>query len=141
MEKIMIELGGEIKMTDDVDISKYIEDLKKWCKDPIKLLEYENNIRETIKQNKVDDDFLRTSDLISNDLWKRTIDAINCNSETSVSWAIKKLSILYKRSQLGQKIYIPSINVYLEKDNFERVICEEFSRFILNEILELSQPC
>jgi len=128
-------------MTDDIDISKYMEDIKKWCKEPIRLLEYEKSIRESIKQNKEDDDFFRTSDFISDDLWKRIIDAINYDSATTVRWATKKLSILYRRSQLDEKIYVPIINVYLEKDNFEKVICKEFSQFIFNEILELCQSC
>lgn len=42
----------EVKKADDVDISVYIEDIKKWFKDPERLLEYEKSIQEAIKQNK-----------------------------------------------------------------------------------------
>lgn len=127
-------------MADDMDVSKYMEDIKKWCKDAERLSKYEKSIRETIKQNKEEDDLLRTSDFISDDLWKRIIDAINYDNATTVSWATKKLGILYKKSQLCERIFVPSINVYLERYNFESVICKEFSCFIFNEILEHCQP-
>ena len=124
-------------MADDVDISVYMEDIKKWCKDPERLLEYEKSIREAIKQNKKDDDSLRTSASIPDDLWKGIVDAINYDSASTVGWAIKKLSIVYERIQLGERIFLPSIDAYLEKSNFEAVICKTFSQFIFNEILEL----
>ena len=122
-----------------MDISKYMEDIKKWCKNPERLLKYENSIREAIKQNKEEEDLLKISDFISDDLWKRIIDAINYDNATTVRWATKKLGILYKKNQLGERIFVPSINVYLEKNNFESVICKEFSCFIFNEILKFCQ--
>lgn len=124
-------------MADDVGITEHMEDIKKWCKDPARLGEYEKSIREAIKQNEEDDFILETSNFVSDDMWKRIKVAANYDSATTVNWALKKLSILYDRTQLGERIFVPSINVYLERDNFEKVICTEISQFIFNEITEL----
>ncbi|HBF38820.1 MAG TPA: hypothetical protein DDW50_16065 [Firmicutes bacterium] len=127
----------DISAYDDVDISAYMEDIKKWCKDPQRLLEYEKSIREAIEQNKKADDFLRTSAFISDDLWDRIVDAISYDSASTAGWAITKLNIIYERVQSGERIFVPSIDIYLEKSNFEAVICKTFSRVIFGEILKL----
>lgn len=126
-------------MNDDTKINEYMEDIKKWCKDPIKILEYEVIIRKSIEKGKEEDHYLRTTDSISDDFWKRIIDAIKYDSVLTVGWATKKLCILYNRSKLGEKIFIPYLNIYLQKDNFKKVICKEFSKCIYKEILELYQ--
>ncbi|HEX3047585.1 MAG TPA: hypothetical protein VHY08_22730, partial [Bacillota bacterium] len=106
------------KMADDVNISAYMEDIREWCKDPQRLSEYEKSIRDAVEQNKRDDDFLRTSAFISADLWDGIIDAISYDSASTVGWAVKKLSIVYERVQMGEKIFVQNINAYLEKSNF-----------------------
>jgi hypothetical protein len=124
-------------MADAVDISAYMEDIKKWCKDPQRLLKYEQSIREAIERNQKTDDFLRTSAFISDDLWDRIVDAISYDSASTAGWAIEKLNIIYERVQSGERIFVPSIDIYLDKCNFEAVICKTFSRFIFDQILEL----
>jgi hypothetical protein len=113
-----------------------MEDIKRWCKNPKQQLIYERNSREAIKQNNETDEFLKTTDTVPDALWIELANAIGYDSASTVGWATKKLAIIYKRTQLGETIFVSGINVMLDRQSFKGIICNQFSEFIYNEILK-----
>lgn len=116
-----------------------MRDIVKWCKDPKQQSTYKDNFRERIKQNNETDEFLKTTDSIPDALWIEIANAIGYNSASTVRWATKKLAIIYKRTQIGETIVVPRINMTLDKQNFKEIICNQFSEFIYNEIREKAE--
>jgi hypothetical protein len=84
--------------------------------------------------------FLQTTDSIPDNLWRAFDEAIGYDSATPVQWAVKRLKVLYLRTENGESISVPFINAVLSKDTFDQVISEWFSPFIYEHILEHVNP-
>ena len=82
------------------------------------------------------DRFLQTTESIPDDLWQVFEQAIGYDSATPVKWAVKRLKVLYLRTENGESIAVPAAKAVLSKDTFEQVISEWFSPFIYECILE-----
>ncbi len=122
-------------MTNDPDVAEYMNDIKKWCNDPEQLDIYERSMKETIRKNNEMNEYLKITLSVSDEIWKSMMDAVGYNAATSVNWAVKKLKIIYGRTKSGDRIYVPYLKTYLDSANFEKVICECFSEFIFDEIV------
>ena len=73
---------------------------------------------------------MRVTDSIPDDLWRAFDKAVGYDSATPVTWAVKRLKVLYSRTENGESVSVPLAGVVLNKDMFERVISEWFSPFI-----------
>jgi len=82
------------------------------------------------------DNFLRVTASIPDDLWREFGEAIGYDAATPVSWAVGRLKILYLRTENGESISVPAIDAVLNKETFETVISECFSPFIYKCILK-----
>ena len=96
---------------------------------------YEKELAEGKARLEAQDQFLRTTDTIPDDLWRGIVKAILYDSATPVSWAGGRLKIIYQRTQNGESISVPAAHVVLTKDTFEPFITEYFSRFMFEYIL------
>ena len=99
-------------------------------------MDIHKKLEEGKARNAALDRFLQTTESIPDDLWEAIDQAIGYDSATPVKWAVKRLKILYLRTENGEKIAVPAANAVLSKDTFEQVISEWFSPFIYECILE-----
>jgi len=90
----------------------------------------QKDIEEGKARNAELDRFLLTAESIPDDLWCAIAEAIGYDSATPVTWAVKRLKVLYIRTENDEKISIPAANVVLSKDTFKPFISGYFSPFI-----------
>ena len=93
-------------------------------------LDYKKELEDGKVKNAKLDRFLQTTESIPDDLWWDFDEAIGYNSATPVTWAVKRLKILYLRTENGETISVPAANAVLSKGTFEHVITKCFSHFI-----------
>jgi len=93
-------------------------------------MDFQKKIEEGKIRNAKLDGFLQTAESVPDDLWWNICDAIGYDSATPVTWAVKRLKILYARTENGENISVPAAKIVLNKDTFKPFISEYFSTFI-----------
>ena len=65
--------------------------------------DFQKELEEGRARNAELDCFLQTAESIPDDLWRAIADAIGYNSATPVTWAVKRLKVLYLRTENDEK--------------------------------------
>ena len=86
--------------------------------------EFNQKLRQKISDN-----------ILSGEDWDNICGAIGYSAATSVNWATHFMKIIYLKLLDGHKIFIPALNVALDKDNFKEFIVSRFDDFIYNKAI------
>jgi|GEM_PF-1396925 len=100
-------------------------------------MNFEKEIESGKARNAELDRFLQTADSIPDDLWWAICEAVGYDSATPVTWAVKRLKILYLRTENGERISVPAAKTVLSKKTFKPFISDYFSRFIYECMFKL----